>query len=236
MAGGLVDEVLGWLTGVDHEAVLFKTLLEFFLLTTTFSFRYHDSKTYGELHGLGTGSPELAGNDNLATLGTALHDEPEHTVACSPDGKTIEELVSEGLALGDGGETAVGDLGGVEGDGVLGELEALLDEGGELADAATLLAEDFLGVGCADDDVGDGGSDADFDARVALLSEFALEELVQLGVENTVCMASQYMLLFVSFANRLCEDIKIALAMATVLIVEPNTRANAFILSPSLPP
>jgi hypothetical protein len=35
-------------------------------------------------------------------------------------------------------------------------------------------------------DVGDGGSDTDFNAGVALLSELALEELVELGVENTV--------------------------------------------------
>jgi hypothetical protein len=62
-----------------------------------------------------------------------------------------------------------------------------LDEGCELADAAALLSEDFLGVGCADDDVGDGWGDADLDARVSLLSELTLEELVQLCVENTVC-------------------------------------------------
>lgn len=35
-------------------------------------------------------------------------------------------------------------------------------------------------------DVGDGGSDTDFDTRVALLSQLALEELVQLGIEDTV--------------------------------------------------
>jgi len=52
--------------------------------------------------------------------------------------------------LCDGGETTVLHLGGVEGHGVLRELEALLDERGEFADAATLLAEDFLSVGCAD--------------------------------------------------------------------------------------
>lgn len=44
------------LTGVDHEAVV-------------------------ELHGLGTLSTELARDDNFATLGTALHDESENTVA-----------------------------------------------------------------------------------------------------------------------------------------------------------
>ena len=78
-------------------------------------------------------------------------------------------------------------LGGVQGDGVLWEFEALLDEGGEFADAATLLAEDFLCVRCADDDVGDGWGDADLDAGVTFLGEFALEEFVQLGVEDTVC-------------------------------------------------
>jgi hypothetical protein len=88
--------------------------------------------------------------------------------------------------LGDGGQTAVLDLGGVQRDRVLGELEALLDERGELTDAAALLAEDLLCVGGADDDVGDGGRDADLDAGVALLGQLALEELVQLSIEDTV--------------------------------------------------
>lgn len=161
MTGGAVDEVLGGLTRVDHEAV-------------------------GELHGLGTGSTELTGDDDLATLGARLHDEAQDTIAGTTDGETVEELVAERLALGDGGQTTVLDLGGVEGNAVLGELEALLDQAGELADAATLLTEDLLGVGGTDDDVGDGGGDADFDAGVTLLGQLALEELVQLGVENTV--------------------------------------------------
>lgn len=161
VTGSVVDELLGGLTRVDHEAV-------------------------SELHGLGTGSTELARDDNLATLGTGLHDEAEDTIAGTSDGKAVEELVAEGLALRDGGETTVLDLGGVEGDRVLGELEALLDERGELADAAALLTENLLGVGGSDDDVGDGGCDADLDAGVTLLSELTLEELVELGVEDTV--------------------------------------------------
>ena len=161
VAGGVVNEVVGGLTGVDHESV-------------------------GELHGLGTGGTELSGDDNLATLGAGLHDETEDTVASTTDGETVQELVAEGLALGDGGQTAVLDLGGIEGDGVLGELEALLDERGELTDAAALLAENLLGVGGADDDIGDGGSHADLDAGVTLLGQLVLEELVQLGVEDTV--------------------------------------------------
>lgn len=161
MAGGGVDEVLSGLAGVDHEAI-------------------------GELHGLGASSAELAGNDDLAALGAGLHDEAEDTIAGTTDGKTVEELVAEGLALSDSGETTVLDLGGVERDRVLRELEALLDERCELTDAATLLAENLLGVGGADDDVGDGRGNADLNAGVALLSELALEELVQLGVENAI--------------------------------------------------
>ena len=161
VAGGAVDEVLGRLAGVDHEAV-------------------------GELHALGAGGAQLAGNDDLATLGTALHDEAEDTVAGTADGETVEELVAERLALGDGRETAVLDLGGIERDRVLGELEPLLDEAGELADAATLLAQNLLGVCGADDDVGNGRGDADLDAGVALLGQLTLDELVQLGIEDTV--------------------------------------------------
>lgn len=107
--------------------------------------------TYSELHGLGTSGTQLARHNNLATLSTGLHDETEDTVAGTTDGETVQQLVAEGLALSDGGQTTVLDLGGIEGDRVLGELEALLDEGGELANAAALLAQNLLGVGGADD-------------------------------------------------------------------------------------
>jgi hypothetical protein len=59
---GLVDEVPSGLTGVDHVSV-------------------------GELHSLGSGSTKLSRNDNLATLGTGLHDEPEDTVARTEEGQ-----------------------------------------------------------------------------------------------------------------------------------------------------
>lgn len=41
----------------------------------------------------------------------------------------------------------------VELKGVLGELETLLHKGSKLTDAATLLTEDFLGVGGTNDDL-----------------------------------------------------------------------------------
>ena len=56
VTNGVVDKLLSGLTGVDHEAV-------------------------GELHRLGTGSTELARDDNLATLSTRLHNETEDTIA-----------------------------------------------------------------------------------------------------------------------------------------------------------
>lgn len=76
------------------------------------------------LHGLSTGGTELAGDDNLASLGAGLHDEAEDTVAGTADGESAEELVAEGLGLSDGGKSTVLDLLGVELEGVLGELEA----------------------------------------------------------------------------------------------------------------
>lgn len=58
MANGVVNEVAGGLTGVDHE-------------------------TIGELHRFGTGSTKLARDNNLTALGAGLHDETEDTVACT---------------------------------------------------------------------------------------------------------------------------------------------------------
>ena len=102
------------------------------------------------------------------------------------DGKTAEELVAEGLALGDGGETTGVDLLGVELNGALGEVEALLHNGGELANAASLLSENTLGLGGPDDDLLAGGGDTDLNSSVPLLGELAHEELVQLSVENSI--------------------------------------------------
>ena len=69
------------------------------------------------------------------------------------DGKTAEKLVAQALALRDSGETTVLDLLSVEFERVLGELETLLDERGELTDTATLLTQNFLGVSGTDDDL-----------------------------------------------------------------------------------
>lgn len=108
-------------------------------------------QTYGKFHALGPSSPQLPRNNDLTPLRSTLHDETKHTIASSPHSQSIEQLVAERFALSDSRETTVLDLSGIEGDGVFGELEAFLDEGGQFTDAAPLLAEDFLGVCCADD-------------------------------------------------------------------------------------
>lgn len=115
----------------------------------------------------------------MSPLAPAPRKSREHNVPT--DGKTTEELVAERLALSDGIKTTVLDLLGVELDGSLGELEPLLNERGKLPDAASLLSENLLGVGGADDDLGAGVGDADLAARVTLRGEGASEELAKLG-------------------------------------------------------
>jgi len=161
MADGVVDEVAARLPGVDHEAL-------------------------DELHGLGTLATELPGDDNLHTLGAGLHDEVKDTRAGAADGQPREELVTDGLGLGNGRQAAVLHLLGEELDGTLGEPEALLDDGGELTDATAVLPQDVLSPGGADDDLGALGGDTDLDTGVALLAQGAGQELVQLGVEDTI--------------------------------------------------
>jgi len=55
-----------------------------------------------------------------------------------------------------------------------------------LSNSPSLLAEHFLGVRGADDDVGYRRRDADLDAGVAFFSQLTLEEFVELGVEDTI--------------------------------------------------
>lgn len=161
VTGGDVNEVANGLTGVDHETVL-------------------------ELHGLGTGSTELTRDNDLNTLSTGLHDEADDTVGGTADSQTVEELVTKGLALGDGGKTTLGDTLGVDGDLARADVETLLNEGGQLTNAATVLTKNGLGVSGTNNDFGLNGGLADLNARVSFLSKLTLEELIKLSVEDTV--------------------------------------------------
>eukprot|EP01136_Pigoraptor_vietnamica_P011651 Opistho-1_new@50747 len=161
VAHGRVHVVARGLARVDHEAVR-------------------------ELHALGTLGAELARHNDLAALGAVLHDEAENTVARTAHGEATEELVPERLALRDGAEAAVGDLLSVELHAAVGEVEALLHDRRELADAAALLAEHVLRARGADDDLRARGRHADLNARVAILGELTREQLVELGEEDSV--------------------------------------------------
>lgn len=84
-------------------------------------------------------------------IGVRSSDESDCRGYKPADSKTTKKLVAQALALRDGRKTTVLDLLSVEFQGVVGELEALLDERGKLTDAATLLTQDFLSV-CGTDD------------------------------------------------------------------------------------
>lgn len=88
MSDSLVNEVNTGLTGVNHE-------------------------TIGELHALSTGSAQLSGYHDLATLGVGLHDEAKNTIAGTSDGEATQKFVAERFTLGDGAEPTLLDLFGV---------------------------------------------------------------------------------------------------------------------------
>jgi len=158
---GVVHEVTNGLTGVDHESI-------------------------GELHALGPSSAQFTRNDDLASLGTALHHEAKNTIACTADSETTEQLVSEGLALGDGGKAAVLDFLGIKLERVFGESEPFLYERRQLTNTTSLLAKNLLRVGSTDDNLGTGVGNTDFAARVSLLCELAGEEFTQFSFEYTI--------------------------------------------------
>ena len=88
--------------------------------------------------------------------------------------------------MSDSAKTTSGDLFGVKIHRVLGEVETLLNDGGQFADATAFFAQNVLGAGCHDDDFGLGGSDTDLDARVTIFGQFTSQKLVQFGFENAV--------------------------------------------------
>jgi hypothetical protein len=88
--------------------------------------------------------------------------------------------------LSNGGQTTLLDLLGIKLNGSLTELESLLHKSSEFADSSSLVPEDLLSMRSADDDFCSRGRDTDFAARVALFSEFAGEEFIELGEEDSV--------------------------------------------------
>ena len=139
-----------------------------------------------ELHGLGTLSTKLSGDDDLTSLGRRLHDEADDAVTGPTDGKSTEQLEFQGFGLRLGAESAVLDAFGVQFDGAVGKVEALLNDAGEFADALSLFAQDVLGASGADDNFGAVRRGADLDPGVAVLGQFASQELIEFRVKDSV--------------------------------------------------
>lgn len=161
VAVSLVDEDLSGGTRGDHVSIL-------------------------ELHGLGSLGSQLTRHHDLNTLGSVLHDESQDTIGGSSDGQTVEQLVSQGLGLGSGGQTSVVDSLGVQLNRLVSETETSLDQSGEFSDSSTLLTEDTSGSGGSDDDLSSHRGDSDLNTGVSILSQDAGQELVQLSVENAI--------------------------------------------------
>lgn len=156
-----VDEVLGGLTGLDHVTV-------------------------AELHGLGTLAAELSGYLDFATLGLGLHDDAEDSVAGTTNGNSVEQLETQRLSLSKSRETTEGHTLGVELDGAIGERETLLHHGGQLTNTTTLLSQDILGTSGANDHLCALGGLTDLNSSVSIVGELAAQEVVKLGVEETI--------------------------------------------------
>jgi len=75
---------------------------------------------------------------------------------------------------------------GIKFDSALTEFKSLLYESSEFTDSTSLVSEDFLCVGSADDDFSSGRRDSDFTTRVTLFSEFTSEKFVEFSVEDSV--------------------------------------------------
>ena len=161
VADGLVHIVCGGGTGLDHV-------------------------TIDELHGLGTLSTELTRHNDFTTLGSAVHDEAQHTVARTTDSQTHHELVTKRLRLGNSAESTVLHTASVEFDATLREAESLLNDSGELADAGGLLAKDVLGAGGLDDDLSACRGNTDLHSGIVIFRQLTSQELVEFSVEDTI--------------------------------------------------
>ncbi|UYV69216.1 hypothetical protein LAZ67_6002856 [Cordylochernes scorpioides] len=129
----------------------------------------------------------LAADHYLTSLGPGFHDVAEHTIACTADSKTTNQLVTEGLALCNGTQTPRGNLLSEEIHRVVLEVEPLLDNRGELTDTTALLPKHILCTGGQDDDLCAQWSHTHFNPAVALLCQLTAQELIQLSLEHSIC-------------------------------------------------
>jgi hypothetical protein len=149
-----------------------------------------DLVTHNVLLGGGTLSSNLTSDTDFATDGLSLsHDGSHNVVSSVSDGGTGEELVLEGLSLGSGTERSL------VSEGLDGEVEfvvcvvvhvSLLEERLNFLNFTVGLGEHLLGLGATDTDFSGDTGGSNLNTGVTFFSEGSGEELVELGVENSV--------------------------------------------------
>jgi len=101
-------------------------------------------QSVNKLHSFSSLSSELARDDNFASLGSALHNESEHTIAGSPDSQTSEKLVSQRFTLSNGTKTTVVHLLSIQLNGTFWEVESLLYYCSQLSNPSSFLTKNTL--------------------------------------------------------------------------------------------
>jgi len=149
-----------------------------------------DLVSHNVLLGLGTLSTDLSGNSDFATDSLSLsHDGSHNVVSSVSDGSTGEELVLKGFSLGGGAERSL------VSEGFDGEVElvvglvvevSLLEERLNFLNFTVGLGEHFLAFGATDSDFSGGTGGSNLNTGVTFFSKGSGEELVELGVENSI--------------------------------------------------
>ena len=194
---GSVDELELWLTGGDLV-------------------------TLGVLLGLGSLSTDLTGDDDLTTDGTTTaHDGSKDVVGGHTDWGSVQELSLEDLDVGSSAHILVVSE-WLEGDVelVLNIIEAvsLLNGGLDLLHESHVLVNDILEAGASDTDLSVVAGATNLKTSISLLSEGLGEELIELGLEDSIgnelllgvelsslsfCHVDQF--LYLSQTSRNCE-------------------------------
>ena len=111
---------------------------------------------------------------------------PQNTVSCTTNCNTAQKLVSQRFGLCNSAERTHLQFGCIEINFVLCQVESFLQLFCELTNTTTLLTENFFGAGGINDNFIAGWCTANFYARIAIFSEFALEKLVQFSFEYAI--------------------------------------------------
>jgi len=145
-----------------------------------------DHQPIHKLHGFCSLAAQFAGYDDLATFSTRLHNEAEDTVTGASDGKTTDQFVTEGFSLSNGAKATSRHLLGIQFDGTIGIVEALLNDGGQFTNTLTFVAQHILSARREDDNLRARRRHAHLDSAVTIFGQLPRQELIQFGFENPI--------------------------------------------------